>query len=516
MTVPSEGVGTALVSAARSTGRTCRRASRSACWWARGLACVTLAWPPRRQADLRRPDREPGGPDHAVVHPRRDRALPMTVLRRRLDFRQLALLGLVDSVVRSAPRSSSRPSLGLDAEALVFGGLPGMSRCPLALISPRCRCRAGHGRACATSSLRRSCDARLLLVGGLPQRRLRHRRRPPRRRPGRHLLARLPARGRVPEQDQPGHEPGGLPGSGANGRPGRDVRPAPRMVGASREIFPLLAALVLLAPVIVPWVFGPAWEPAVRAHPDPGRRRSGHRGDRCRGHGLDGHRPDPAHARLRRGSLRGLRRGVLFASRSGLTAVCIAAWRPHVFVVVAYQVLLRGRAERTLRFLWADISAASVSCVALVAVALPVALALDQADLAAGCSMADMARSVRSRTLGTRSPTVFQESLAPVTYMHSADIKAFVAATAASCAHRRTPKSPRVGLREKADGKIMFSPTSTSAATPPSTWASPSTTARCGTRSIPAAANTGATPVRPDDSLERPLHRPPTVQPGTS
>ena len=28
-------------------------------------------------------------------------------------------------------------------------------------------------------------------------------------------------------------------------------------------LFPLLALLVILAPVVVPWLFGPAWEPAV-------------------------------------------------------------------------------------------------------------------------------------------------------------------------------------------------------------------------------------------------------------
>ena len=28
-------------------------------------------------------------------------------------------------------------------------------------------------------------------------------------------------------------------------------------------VFPLLAGLVVLAPVVIPWVFGPAWEPAI-------------------------------------------------------------------------------------------------------------------------------------------------------------------------------------------------------------------------------------------------------------
>ena len=46
---------------------------------------------------------------------------------------------------------------------------------------------------------------------------------------------------------------------------GRAVRAAPPDGAAAVTVllFPLLALLVLLAPVVVPWLFGPAWEPAV-------------------------------------------------------------------------------------------------------------------------------------------------------------------------------------------------------------------------------------------------------------
>jgi lipopolysaccharide exporter len=145
-------------------------------------------------------------------------------------------------------------------------------------------------------------------------------------------------------------------------------------------LFPPLAVLVLLAPVVVPWLFGPAWEPAVvptqilagagaatvvidavgSVLMASGRARA------MLGYGV-------AHFTVYVAA-------VLVASNRGLTAVCIAAVSVHlVFVVVAYQVLLHGRAERALRFLWDDVAAACVSCVALVAAAWPVEIALSEA-----------------------------------------------------------------------------------------------------------------------------------------
>jgi hypothetical protein len=75
---------------------------------------------------------------------------------------------------------------------------------------------------------------------------------------------------------------------------------------------------------------------------------------------------------------------VLFASNWGITGVCVAAVSVHMaFVVVAYRMLLHGRREGTLGLLWADVSAAIVACVALVAAALPVELALSAASVPA-------------------------------------------------------------------------------------------------------------------------------------
>ena len=142
-------------------------------------------------------------------------------------------------------------------------------------------------------------------------------------------------------------------------------------------LFPLLVGLVLLAPVVIPWLFGPAWEPAVlptqilagagaatvvidavgTVFMATGRSRA------LLGYGV-------AHFVVYIAV-------VLVASRWGVTGVAIAASGVHiVFVVVAYAMLLHGRPESPLRFLWADVSAATVSCAAMAAAALPIELAL--------------------------------------------------------------------------------------------------------------------------------------------
>jgi len=136
--------------------------------------------------------------------------------------------------------------------------------------------------------------------------------------------------------------------------------------------------------VVVPFLFGPAWEPAVLPTQilagagaatividavgvvlmAEGRTRA------MLGYGI-------AHFAIYAGA-------VLLASSHGLAAVSAAAAGVHVvFLVVAYQLMLRDRAEPTLRFLWSDIAAATVSCAVLAAVALPVDMALGAAAVAA-------------------------------------------------------------------------------------------------------------------------------------
>ena len=114
-------------------------------------------------------------------------------------------------------------------------------------------------------------------------------------------------------------------------------------------------------------------------------------------------------------------------------------------------------------------------------------------DLAAGCSMADMARLAQVEDAwDALTDAGIAEIVVPVTYMNSsADIKAFCGATAARCAPPRTPRPRWSGpsSRRARTPRSCSCPTSTSAATPPcARWASRWRTAWCGTRCFPAAA----------------------------
>ncbi len=152
--------------------------------------------------------------------------------------------------------------------------------------------------------------------------------------------------------------------------------------GLTVVLFPMLTLLVILAPVVVPWLFGKAWEPAVvpaqilaaggaatvaidavaPALMAAGRTRA------VLGYGV-------AHFAVYVGLV------LAFASH-GIVAVAIVASAVHgLFLVVAYQVLLGGHL-RALRALWADLAPAIVSCAALAAVAVPLDSALGSADTA--------------------------------------------------------------------------------------------------------------------------------------
>ena len=146
-------------------------------------------------------------------------------------------------------------------------------------------------------------------------------------------------------------------------------------------LFPLLVLLVLLAPVVVPWLFGPAWEGAVRPAQilaaggaatlvidaaGSGLAASG-RTKAMLGYGV-------AHFVVYAGA-------VWFVAARGLVAVAIAAAIVHtIFLFVAYQILLGGRGARAMRALWGDVAAAMTSCVALAAAGIPTELALKGAN----------------------------------------------------------------------------------------------------------------------------------------
>jgi O-antigen/teichoic acid export membrane protein len=146
-------------------------------------------------------------------------------------------------------------------------------------------------------------------------------------------------------------------------------------------LFPLLVTLVLLAPVVVPWLFGPAWRPAVlptqilalggaavlvtdavgAALQAAGRSRA------LLGYGV-------AHFGVYAGA-------VLAVASHGLAAVAVAASVVHtVFLLVAYRVLMHREGSGALRALWGDVAPASVACVALLAAAGPAEWGLTRLD----------------------------------------------------------------------------------------------------------------------------------------
>ena len=192
-------------------------------------------------------------------------AVPLAVLRRRLDFRLLSILELTQSMVRSLS-SVALALVGLDAPALVFGGLIGMSSLlVLALIVapvplPRWRPQAirdllpyGGPAAIAAVSWAGFRNADYAIVGarlGAAQAGFYWR--------GYQLAVEyqrkvtavmtqmgFPVLARTEGMDE------------MLALRGRMVRLLTVM------LFPALVVLALLAPTLVPWLFGPAWEPAV-------------------------------------------------------------------------------------------------------------------------------------------------------------------------------------------------------------------------------------------------------------
>lgn len=306
-------------------------------------------------------------------------SIPTAILRRRLDFRRLSLIELTMTATRAAA-SIALAAAGLDATALVWGNLVGMAAslamalafAPMPL--PRWNTRAirdllPYGGPAALSCIAwtgfRNGD--YAIVGarlGTAQAGFYWR--------GYSLAVDYQRKISVVMSQMAfpvlartaGHE--------------EMFALRRRMVQLLTVVlFPLLAMLVLLAPVVVPWLFGPAWEPAVlptqilaaggastlvidtvgSALQAAGRARS------MLGYGV-------AHFVVYAGA-------VFAVASHGVAAVAIAAAVVHtIFLVVAYQILLRGHEHSALRFLWEDVAAALVSCAGLVAVAGPTEWAL--------------------------------------------------------------------------------------------------------------------------------------------
>ena len=307
-------------------------------------------------------------------------ALPMARMRRSLDFKQLSVLELVQSTVRSGSSIILAAVVGLDAPALVLGGTAGMGVALIvALVMapvplPRWRTSAvrdllpyGGPAALATVAWTGFRNADYAIVGarlGAAQAGYYWR--------GFQLAVEYQRKITSVMTQM------GFPVLARTENFDEMLALRRRMVRMlTVVIFPILVSLVILAPVAVPFLFGETWEPAVLPTQilagagaatviidqvgavlmALGRTRT------LLGYGI-------AHFAV-------YVVAVLFASSYGLGAVSVAAVTVHgAFLVIAYDLMLRGRPEKTLRFIWDDVSPAVVPCLALAAAAVPLDLAL--------------------------------------------------------------------------------------------------------------------------------------------
>ena len=133
-------------------------------------------------------------------------------------------------------------------------------------------------------------------------------------------------------------------------------------------LFPLLVLLVLLAPKVVPWVFGPAWEPAVLPAQILAAGGAAMLVIDAVGSALMAAGRTKAMLVYGIGHFVAYAGAVVIVAPRGLAAVAIAAGVVHfLFLLIAYQVLLGGRGS-AIPHLWRDVRAAVVSCGALAAV----------------------------------------------------------------------------------------------------------------------------------------------------
>jgi O-antigen/teichoic acid export membrane protein len=145
-------------------------------------------------------------------------------------------------------------------------------------------------------------------------------------------------------------------------------------------LFPILVLLAISAPVAVPFLFGPHWEPAVV--PVQVLALGGASTVVINAVGAVLMATGRARALLGYGVAHFLVYGVtaFLVVPFGIVALAVDAAVVHsLFLIVAYRLMLQGSGERTLQRLWDDIAPATLSSLGLAAVALPVSMALTAA-----------------------------------------------------------------------------------------------------------------------------------------
>jgi O-antigen/teichoic acid export membrane protein len=145
-------------------------------------------------------------------------------------------------------------------------------------------------------------------------------------------------------------------------------------------VFPLLVLLAIGAPVLVPFLFGERWEPSVL--PVQILALGGASTLLIDAAGTVLMANGRARALLGYGIAHFATYGltVLAVVHLGIVAVAVDAAVVHtLFLVGAYALMLSDSNERSIRRLWDDVAPAAVSCLGLVAVALPVSALLTAA-----------------------------------------------------------------------------------------------------------------------------------------
>jgi O-antigen/teichoic acid export membrane protein len=165
-------------------------------------------------------------------------------------------------------------------------------------------------------------------------------------------------------------------------------------------LFPSLALLAAVAPVLVPWLLGNAWKPVVL--PTQILVIGGAATMVIDAAGVVLMAAGRAKAMLAYGVGHFVcyATAVMIVVPYGLGAVAIAAAVVHsAFLIVAYVLMLPG--GKPVRSLWNDIGPAIVSCMGLAAVALPVALLLNGTAVPAPVRLAAVAASATAGYLVT-------------------------------------------------------------------------------------------------------------------
>jgi len=301
-------------------------------------------------------------------------AVPVAVLRRRLDFKRLSLIDLALNITRGVGTIAIALA-GLDAEALVLGSMAGMAAAVvLAFVfapPPLPRWRSAEMRdllpyggpaalACVAWTGFRNGDYAIIGAKlGAAQAGFYWR--------GYQLSVEYQRKVSVLMTQM------AFPVLARTTDSEAMLALRQRMVQLLTVVlFPLLVLLALLAPVLVPWAFGDRWEPAVlptqilalggaavlvtdavgSALMASGRSRA------LLGYGV-------AHFGVYAGA-------VLVVASHGLAAVAVTASVVHtVFLVVAYQVMLRGSPLQALSVLWQDVAPALLACAGMICVAGP-------------------------------------------------------------------------------------------------------------------------------------------------